>query len=140
MTAQLPGSMEKFMARNANAYNEGLGDTVKPGVADVSKISPDSYTIDQYYLDRPGYDEIQLALFRTYGTNLSLYDSWHSYFRKYQPATLVISGKNDKLFLTVGAEAFKKDIKDAQINLLNGGHFVLEEKHAEAASVIKLFL
>ncbi len=171
IAAQRPELIQTLIVQNANAYNEGLGDALKPlvayiqnqnaetekgarfflsfnttkwlytdGVEDVSKISPDSYTTDQYYLDRPGNDEIQLALFRNYGTNLSLYDSWHSYFRKYQPATLVISGKNDKLFLTVGAEAFKKDIKDAQINLLNGGHFVLEEKHAEAASVIKLFL
>jgi len=110
------------------------------GAEDVSKISPDSYTTDQYYLDRPGNDEIQLALFRNYGTNLSLYDTWQSYFIKYQPPTLVISGKNDKLFIAAGAEAFRKDIKDAQISLLNGGHFVLAEKHAEAASLIKLFL
>src|SRR5678809_1491419 len=75
------------------------------GAEDILKISPDSYTIDQYYLDRPGNDEIQLALFRNYGTNLPLYDKWQSYFRKYQPATLVISGKNDKLFLAAGAEA-----------------------------------
>ena len=110
------------------------------GAEDASKISPDGYTIDQYYLDRPGNDEIQLALFRNYGTNLPLYDKWQSYFRKYQPATLVISGKNDKLFLAAGAEAFKKDIKDAQISLLNGGHFLLEEKHTEAAEAIKSFL
>jgi pimeloyl-ACP methyl ester carboxylesterase len=110
------------------------------GAEDILKISPDSYTIDQYFLDRPGNDEIQLALFRNYGTNLPLYDEWHSYFRAYQPPTLVISGKNDKLFPAVGAEAFKKDIKDAQINLLNGGHFVLEEKHAEVAEMIRSFL
>jgi len=109
------------------------------GAEDASKISPDSYSIDHYYLDRPGNDEIQLALFRNYGTNLSLYDQWHSYFRKYQPPTLVISGKNDKLFLAAGAEGFKKDINDAQISLLNGGHVVLEEKHGEAASLIKSF-
>jgi len=110
------------------------------GAEDHSKISPDGYTIDQYYLNRPGNDEIQLALFRNYGTNLPLYDTWQSYFRKYQPPALVISGKQDKLFVAAGAEAFKKDIKDAQIKLLNGGHFVLEEKHAEAASIIKSFL
>ncbi|MCU7549965.1 alpha/beta hydrolase [Chitinophagaceae bacterium LB-8] len=119
-------------------------DTVKwlytDGTEDHSKISPDGYTIDQYYLARTGNDEIQLALFRNYGTNLPLYHTWQSYFRKHQPPTLVISGKNDKLFLAVGAEAFKKDIKDAQISLLNGGHFVLEEKHTEAASIIKSFL
>jgi pimeloyl-ACP methyl ester carboxylesterase len=69
-----------------------------------------------------------------------LYDVWHAYFKKYQPATLVISGRNDKLFIAAGAEAFKKDLPNAQISLLNGGHFVLEEKHAEAASIIKSFL
>jgi pimeloyl-ACP methyl ester carboxylesterase len=110
------------------------------GAEDHSKISPDGYTIDQYYLARPGNDEIQLALFRNYGTNLPLYDTWQTYFRKHQPPTLVISGKNDKLFLSAAAEAFKKDIKDAQISLLNGGHFVLEEKHAKAALIIKSFL
>jgi pimeloyl-ACP methyl ester carboxylesterase len=110
------------------------------GCEDFSKISPDGYINDQYYLDRPGNDEIQLALFRDYGTNIPLYDVWQSYFRKHQPATLVISGKNDKLFNSAGAEAFKKDIKEAQISLLNGGHFVLEEKHAEAALIIRSFL
>ena len=104
------------------------------------KISPDSYIIDQYYLDRNGNDEIQLALFRNYGSNLPLYSEWQSYFRTYQPPALVISGKNDKLFVSAGAEAYKKDLKDAQIKLLNGGHFVLEEKHAEAASLIRSFL
>jgi surfactin synthase thioesterase subunit len=69
-----------------------------------------------------------------------LYDEWQSYFRTHQPPALVISGKNDKLFVAAGAEAFKNDLRDAQINLLDGGHFVLEEKHAEAASVIRSFL
>ncbi len=110
------------------------------GAEEVSKISPDGYTIDQYYLDRPGNDEIQLTLFKNYGTNLPLYDAWQSYFREFQPATLVISGKNDKLFIAAGAEAFKRDIKDAQISLINSGHFLLEEKHGEAAVVIKSFL
>ncbi len=136
--------------QNPNAETEsGLRnflsfDTIKwlytDGVENVSKISPDGYSIDQYYLNRPGNNEIQLTLFRDYGTNLSLYDEWHSYFRKYQPPVLVISGKNDKLFLAAGAEAFKNDIKGVQISLLNGGHFVLEEKHAEAASLIRSFL
>ncbi len=171
IAAQRPELIQALIVQNANAYNEGLGDALKPlvayiqnqnaetekgargflsfdaikwlytdGAEDIEKISPDSYTTDQYYLNRTGNDEIQLALFRNYGTNLTLYDDWHSYFRKYQPPTLVISGKNDKLFVAAGAEAFKNDIKDAQISLLNGGHFVLEEKHAEAASAIKSFL
>jgi pimeloyl-ACP methyl ester carboxylesterase len=110
------------------------------GADDHLKISPDGYSIDQYYLSRPGNDQIQLALFRNYGTNLPLYSVWQSYFRDRQPPTLVISGKNDKLFLAAGAEAFRKDIKDARISLLDGGHFVLEEKYQEAASKIKSFL
>lgn len=171
IAAQRPELIQALIIQNANAYNEGLGDALKPlvdyiqnqneetekavrfflssdankwlhtdGAEEVLNISPDSYTIDQYYLDRPGNDEIQLTLFRNYGTNLRLYEEWQSYFRKYQPPTLVISGKNDKLFVAAGAEAFKNDIEDAQIRLLNGGHFVLEEKHAEAASLIKSFL
>jgi pimeloyl-ACP methyl ester carboxylesterase len=110
------------------------------GAEDASKISPDSYTLDQSYISRSGNDEIQLALFRNYGTNISLYETWQSYLRSHQPHTLVIWGKNDEIFIAAGAEAFKKDLKDVQINLLNGGHFVLEEKHAEAATVIKSFL
>jgi len=110
------------------------------GAEDASRVSPDGYTLDQTYINRPGNDEIQLALFRNYGTNISLYETWQSYFRSYQPPTLVISGKNDEIFIAAGADAFKRDLKDVQINLLNGGHFVLEEKHAEAASIIKSFL
>jgi pimeloyl-ACP methyl ester carboxylesterase len=110
------------------------------GAEDVSKVSPDSYTLDQSYISRSGNDEIQLALFRNYGTNISLYETWQSYLRTYQPPTLVISGKNDQIFIAAGADAFKKDLKDVQINLLNGGHFVLEEKHAEAAIIIRSFL
>jgi pimeloyl-ACP methyl ester carboxylesterase len=110
------------------------------GASDVSKISPDSYNSDQYYLNRPGNDQVQLALFRDYGSNVKLYDEWHAYFRKYKPATLVISGKNDKIFIAAGGEAFKKDNPNAQISLLDGGHFVLEEKHLEAARLIHNFL
>lgn len=110
------------------------------GAENVNKINPDSYITDQYYLDRPGNKDIQLTLIRNYGSNLPLYATWQAYFKKYQPKTLVISGKNDKLFTAPGAEAFKKDLPNAQISLLNGGHFVLEEKHTEAAKLIKDFL
>lgn len=110
------------------------------GASDATKISPDSYNSDQYYLDRPGNDQVQLALFRDYGSNVRLYDEWHAYFRKHKPATLVISGKNDKIFIAAGGEAFKKDNPNAQISLLDGGHFVLEEKHQEAARIIHDFL
>lgn len=171
IATQRPEMIQSLIVQNANAYNEGLGEALKPlvayiqnpnaetekpvrdfltlggtkwqytdGAEDVSKINPDSYITDQYYLDRPGNVDIQLTLIRNYGSNLPLYDVWHAYFKKYQPATLVISGKNDKLFTAPGAEAFKKDLPNAQISLLNGGHFVLEEKHTEAASLLKSFL
>jgi pimeloyl-ACP methyl ester carboxylesterase len=79
-------------------------------------------------------------LFRDYGSNVKLYDEWHVYFKKHQPHTLVISGKNDKIFIAAGGEAFKRDNPNAQISLLDGGHFVLEEKHQEAATLIHQFL
>lgn len=110
------------------------------GAEDVKKVSPDSYTTDQYFLDRKGNTDIQLTLFRSYATNLPLYDQWHAYFRKNQPPTLVIWGKNDKLFIAPGADAYKKDLPNAEVHLLNGGHFLLEEHHAEAARLIDRFL
>jgi pimeloyl-ACP methyl ester carboxylesterase len=171
IASQRPDLIQALIVQNANAYNEGLGDALKPlvtyiqnpneetvkpvngfltidgtkwqytdGAENLNKINPDSYTTDQYYLDRPGNNDIQLTLIRNYGSNLPLYETWQAYFRKYKPKTLVISGKNDKLFTAPGALAFKKDNKNAQISLLNGGHFVLEEKHEEAAQIIKDFL
>lgn len=110
------------------------------GAEDASKISPDSYTIDQAYLDRKGVDQINLALFRNYGSNLPKYADWQAYLKKHQPATLVIWGKNDVFFTVPGAEAFKKDVPNAEIHLLNGGHFPLEEHHVETAKLIDAFL
>jgi pimeloyl-ACP methyl ester carboxylesterase len=110
------------------------------GAEDATKISPDSYITDQAYLDRKGNDEIQLALFRNYGANLPKYEEWHAYFKKYQPATLIIWGKNDVFFTVPGAEAYKKDLPKAEIHLLNAGHFPLEEYHTETAGLIDLFL
>jgi pimeloyl-ACP methyl ester carboxylesterase len=110
------------------------------GAENAEAISPDGYYMDYALLQRAGNDQIQLEYFRDYGNNIPLYTKFQEYLRKYQPNTLVISGKNDKLFLASGAELFKKDVKNTQISLLNGGHFVLEEKHKEAAALIKGFL
>jgi len=109
------------------------------GAEDSSKVSPDGYIVDQFYLDRVGNDQIQLSLFRDYKSNLALYDSWHEYLRKFKPRLLVISGKNDKIFVAAGASPFKRDVPGARIELLNGGHFVLAEKHQEAAMIIRHF-
>lgn len=97
------------------------------GVRDVSAISPDTWTTDQYLLDRPGNNEIQLQLFYDYGSNPPLYPKWQEYFRKHQPPTLVVWGKNDLIFPPEGAEPYKRDLKTLEFHLLDTGHFALEE-------------
>lgn len=110
------------------------------GASDVSKISPDAWNHDQALLDRPGNDLIQLALLHNYTSNVALYGQWQEYFRKHQPNTLIVSGKNDPFFIPPGQEAFKRDLPNADINLYDGGHFVLEEFHSEIANKILSFL
>lgn len=110
------------------------------GATDVSKVSPDAWNHDQALLDRPGNDLIQLALLHNYTSNVALYGQWQEYFRTHQPHTLVVSGRNDPFFVPAGQEAFNRDIKNAEINLYDGGHFVLEEFHSEIAAKIRSFL
>lgn len=110
------------------------------GAGSPEKIAPDSYSLDQYYLDREGNDLIQLALFRDYGSNIALYEEWHQYFTKNKPPMLIMWGKNDQFFTVPGANAYKKDNPDAEIHLLNGGHFALEEHHLEISRLIIKFL
>ena len=97
------------------------------GVQDVSRISPDSYTFDQLFLDRPGNDAIQLNLLHNYQSNLAKYDGWHEFFRNRQPRTLIVWGKNDPFFTVPGAQAYLRDIPRAELHLLDTGHFALEE-------------
>ncbi|MVT42854.1 alpha/beta fold hydrolase [Chitinophaga oryziterrae] len=110
------------------------------GANDETRISPDSYITDQYYLDRAGNDEIQLALFRDYGSNLALYDEWHKYFKEHQPKTLVVWGKNDPMFIAPGGNAYRKDLPEAEIIQIDGGHFLLEEHHGLVADLISRFI
>jgi pimeloyl-ACP methyl ester carboxylesterase len=97
------------------------------GVKNVSRISPDSYTVDQLFLDRPGNDAIQLNLLHNYQSNLALYDGWHEFFRIKQPKTLIVWGKNDPFFTVEGAQAYLRDIPKAELHLLDTGHFALED-------------
>jgi pimeloyl-ACP methyl ester carboxylesterase len=110
------------------------------GVEDVRKISPDAYTYDQLFLDRPGNKEIQLDLLYDYRNNITLYPVWQKYLRNHQPPALITWGKNDAMFTEKGALAYKKDLPNAEIHLLNTGHFALEEFHTEIAAYIDLFL
>ena len=97
------------------------------GAKDPIRISPDSYTFDQLFLDRRGNNEIQLDLFYNYTSNVELYDQWHGYFRTKQPPMLIVWGKNDPFFTVEGAKAFLRDLPKAELHLLDAGHFALEE-------------
>ncbi|PYX60672.1 MAG: alpha/beta hydrolase [Acidobacteria bacterium] len=110
------------------------------GVADPERISPDSYTLDQYFLDRPGNAAIQLDLLYNYQLNLTLYDRWHEYFRKRQPRMLILWGKNDPFFTVDGAKAYQKDIPKAELHLIDTGHFALEDFNSFIAERMRKFL
>jgi pimeloyl-ACP methyl ester carboxylesterase len=97
------------------------------GVKDATLISPDAYTVDQHFLDRVGNDAIQLNLLHNYQSNLGHYDEWHAFFRAKQPKTLIVWGTNDPFFTVEGAEAYLRDIPKAELNLLDTGHFALED-------------
>lgn len=110
------------------------------GVRDFEAISPDNWLVDQYLLDRPGNDEIQLQLFYSYGSNPPLYPKWQAYMREHQPPTLIVWGKNDQIFPAEGAQPYKRDLKNLEFYLLNTGHFALEEDGELIANHIRLFL
>ena len=110
------------------------------GVPDPSLVSPDGYTLDNHYLARPGADEIQLDLFLDYASNIDLYPRFQDYFRTRQPPLLAIWGRNDPFFLPAGAQAFKRDIPHADVQLLDTGHFALETHADEIATAIRGFL
>jgi pimeloyl-ACP methyl ester carboxylesterase len=109
------------------------------GVSDASTVSPDGYSLDDFYLARPGADEIQLDLFLDYASNVALYPAFHEYFRKNRPRFLAVWGKNDPFFLPGGAEAFRRDMPEADVRFFETGHFALET-HAEpiAAAIREL--
>ena len=110
------------------------------GTRNRESISPDAWTIDQLGLDRPGNQEIQLALYYSYRSNLELYPEWQKYLRKYQPPTLITWGKNDEIFPASGAYAYQKDLNNVELHLLDTGHFALEEDGKLIASLIDQFL
>ncbi|WP_295629012.1 alpha/beta hydrolase [uncultured Nitrosomonas sp.] len=110
------------------------------GIKDASVVSPDTWTMDQAMLDRPGNAEIQLDLFYDYRTNIPQYPQWQAYFREYTPPTLVVWGKNDAIFIADGAVPYKRDLPGAEIHLLDTGHFALETHGTEIADLIRDFL
>lgn len=107
------------------------------GAKNPEAISPDNWTHDQALLDRPGTDAYQLNLLENYKTNVAAYDSWHEAFRKYQPKTLIVWGKNDPFFIEAGAQAYLADLPQAKLVWLDAGHFVLDENATTVAAEIK---
>ncbi|MDQ0578166.1 alpha/beta hydrolase [Streptomyces sp. NPDC048251] len=106
----------------------------------LDRIAPDTWTLDQALMDRPGNKEIQLQMFWDYQFNLPGYPDFQEYFRKHQPPTLITWGKNDEIFGAAGARAYERDLPDAEIHLLDAGHFALESHGPEIAGLIRDFL
>lgn len=165
-----PERIAAIISQNGNAYEEGLSDGWNPiraywldpspanrealrpflkpdSVAwqythgsPASRISPDGYSLDSFYLARPGAEEVQLDLFGDYRSNVALYPTFQSYFRTHKPPFLAAWGKNDPFFLPPGAEAFKRDMPDAVVRFFDTGHFALETHAEEIAATIRDFL
>lgn len=110
------------------------------GVRNAEAISPDTWNHVQPLLDREGNQEIQLALFYSYGSNPPLYPGWQRYLRKHQPPTLIVWGKNDAIFPAAGAHPYQRDLHCAELHLLNTGHFALEEDGDTIARHMRRFL
>ncbi|WP_345678782.1 alpha/beta hydrolase [Yinghuangia aomiensis] len=165
-----PEWIEGLVVQNANAYLDGLSDAareltaLKPGVpgaedairgiltpevtrgqyeggtADPELVAPDGWTADQHFLDLPGRAGIQIALGLDYHTNVALYPDWQEWLRTHRPPALVVWGRNDPFFPEPGAHAYLRDLPDAELHVLDTGHFALEDKLPEIAPLIAAFL
>ncbi|MEV7038945.1 alpha/beta hydrolase [Amycolatopsis sp. NPDC051061] len=162
-----PERVTAIVTQNGNAYVDGLGaglpqrlaagtlteedlramvslDVTKAqyldGVPDPALVSPDVWIHDQALLDRPGGAEIQLALLADYHHNIGLYPKFHEYFRTSQVPLLAVWGGNDGIFVADGARAYARDLPDAEIHLLDSGHFALESHLDAIAGYVRGFL
>lgn len=108
--------------------------------SDPSLLSPDGYELDIAYMARPEAQEIQLDLILDYRSNVALYPAFHDYFRKHRPALLAVWGRHDPAFIPAGAQAYQRDLPDAEVHLLDAGHFALETHHREISAHIRDFL
>jgi len=165
-----PERVTAIISQNGNAYEDGLSDVWGPYQAywrapsektreacrdalspeairmqylhgaDPLKVSPDGYTLDIAYISRPRMDDIQLDLVLDYRTNVASYPAWQAYFREHQPPLLAVWGDQDPFFLPAGAQAYKRDIPEAEVHLLNTGHFALETNAHDIADYIRDFL
>ena len=165
-----PDRVQALIIQNANVYKDGLGKkwagiakywadpAAHPEVLDTfmslaaaeqrhtggsshpERYNPDTWTDEYAHLSRPGQREIQGALLYDYRTNVASYPAWQAWLREHKPPTLVVWGRNDPSFVAAGGEAFRRDLPDADIHLLDAGHFALDEKNDEIASLILDFM
>jgi pimeloyl-ACP methyl ester carboxylesterase len=165
-----PERLQALIVQNANAYSEGLGEKwaaiaqywldpgahpevfdafVSPaatrerhtlGTSHPDRYNPDTWTDECAHLSRPGQREIQADLLYDYQTNIASYPAWQAWLRSYKPATLVLWGRNDPSFIPAGAEAYRRDLPKAEIHLLDAGHFAMDEKNDEIASLVIAFM
>jgi len=165
-----PERLQALIIQNANAYQEGLGakwtgiaqywadPAAHPevvtafmsraateqrhtaGTSHPERYNPDTWTDEFAHLSRPGQREIQAALLYDYRTNVASYPAWQAWLREHKPPTLVVWGRNDPSFIAAGGEAFKRDLPNAEIRLLDAGHFALDEQNDEIARLILQFL
>lgn len=134
------GSKEHREALRAGTTLEATRSQYVDGVADPSRVDPTAWLYDQARLDRPGNAEIQLDLFYDYRTNVELYPRFQEFFRQRRPPTLIVWGKNDTIFPPQGAHPYLRDLPDAELHLLDTGHFALEDKGAQIAQLMRDFL
>jgi pimeloyl-ACP methyl ester carboxylesterase len=141
--------IKAYWAENTPARRQAMANMVTPeitkfqytdGMGDLLRISPDNWVHDQALLDRPGNNEIQYDLFYDYRTNVPLYPQFQKFFRDRHPPTLIVWGKNDKIFPAEGAHPYLRDLPDAEFHLLDSGHFALEDRLAEMGPLIHDFL
>lgn len=170
IAARHPDWILGVIAQNGNAYQAGLGPEMQPavkywadragmegtirgaltlaatraqhieGTADPEHVDPDSWTLDQHWLDTPGRDQIMLDLLYDYQSNVALYPAWQNWLRQHQPPLLLPWGRNDKFFPEAGARAYLTDVPAAELHLLDGGHFVLDEYLGTVAALIRDFM
>jgi pimeloyl-ACP methyl ester carboxylesterase len=119
---------------------EGVKWQYTHGVRNEASISPDNWSVDLHHLTKEGNPDIQLALFYDYKNNIPHYPAWQAYFRKHQPPTLIVWGKNDYIFPADGAYPYKRDLKNIEFHLLETGHFALEEDGVLIANLMRKFL
>jgi pimeloyl-ACP methyl ester carboxylesterase len=135
-----PSAENREIVRKNVLTLEGTKFQYLHGVANPLAVAPESYTLDQALLDRPGQADIQLDLFLDYASNVKLYPAFQKYFREAKPPLLAIWGKNDPFFIPPGAEAYRRDIPDARVQFLDTGHFALETHVEEIAAAMREFL